>query len=177
MYNQKQNKFNLDDNKALAVLLYVLQNVDNLYNIMKVVYFADKEHLSKYGRFIYGETYQAMKSGQVPSRIYDIIKFVRGDGKVEFDKKIKQMISVESSDKIIAKTKPELNYLSESDKKALDKSIKEYGKTHYIKLFRKSHKDSAYKNTELNKEITLDKIVDALDNKDAVKKYLANIYN
>jgi len=176
VYNQKQNKFILDDEKALAVLLYVLQKVDNLYNIMKVIYFADKEHLSKYGRFLYGETYIAMTKGQVPSRIYDMIKFVRGDGSVSFQNKIREMFSVEGKDKIIPKTKPNVGYLSESDKKVLDKAIEEYGKTHYINLFHKSHKDSAYKETELNQEITLDKIIDSLDNKETVKKYLENIY-
>lgn len=143
---------------------------------MKVLYFADKEHLSKYGRFIYGETYIAMDKGQVPSRVYDMIKFVRGDGTVSFSNEIKKLFSVEGKDKIIAKEKPNVGYLSESDKKALDQAIEEYGKTHHINLFRKSHKDSAYKNTELNKEITLDKIVDSLDNKEKVKKYLDNIY-
>jgi len=78
--------------------------------------------------------------------------------------------------KIIAKEKPNLGYLSESDKKALDKAIEEYGKTHHISLFSKSHKDSAYKETELNQEITLDKIINSLDNKETVKKYLENIY-
>jgi len=176
VYNQNQNKFILDDNKALAALLYVSQRVSNLYNIMKVIYFADKEHLSKYGRLIYGETYKAMKSGQVPSRVYDIIKFVRGDGTISFDNKIKEMFTVEGNNKIVARTKPDINHLSDSDKKVLDKAIGEYGKTHYIGLFYKSHKDSAYKKTELNKEITLENIVESLDNKETVKKYLANIY-
>ncbi|MCJ7554879.1 MAG: Panacea domain-containing protein [Ignavibacteriaceae bacterium] len=176
MYNQNQNRFILDDKKALATLLYVSQKVSNLYNIMKVIYFADKEHLSKYGRLIYGETYKAMKSGQVPSRVYDMIKFVRGDGTISFDNTIKEMFSIENDNKIIARTKPDINYLSDSDKIALDRAIGEYGKTHYIKLFSKSHKDSAYKKTELNKEISLENIVDSLDNKETVKKYLETLY-
>lgn len=175
MFNQNQNKFILDNDKALAALLYVLQKVKNLYNIMKVIYFADKEHLSKYGRLIYGETYKAMKSGQVPSRMYDMIKFVRGDGTVFFDNKIKEMFEVKGND-VVAKEKPNVGYLSESDKKVLDKAIDVYGKTHYINLFRKSHKDSAYNETELNQEITLDKIINSLDNKETVKKYLENLY-
>lgn len=177
MYNQKQKKFILDNDKAIQTLLYVLQKVQNLYNIMKVIYFADKEHLSKYGRLIYGETYIAMPKGQVPSRVYDMIKFVRGDGTVSFDNNIKSVFSVEGNEKIIANRKPILEYLSESDKEALDKAIENYGKEHHIKLFRKSHKDSAYNQTELNHEITLDKIINSLDNKEKIKNYLENIYH
>ena len=67
------------------------------------------------------------------------------------------MFEVKGND-VVAKEKPNVGYLSESDKKVLDKAIDVYGKTHYINLFRKSHKDSAYNETELNQEITLDKI-------------------
>ncbi len=44
--------------KALHVILYVadkLQREDNLYAMLKVIYFADKDHLHRYGRFIFGD--------------------------------------------------------------------------------------------------------------------------
>lgn len=30
--------------KAVEVLLYVAQRISNMYNVLKVVYFGDKEH-------------------------------------------------------------------------------------------------------------------------------------
>jgi hypothetical protein len=42
-----------------------------IHSVSKVLYFADKEHLEKYGRFICGDSCYAMKHGPVPSQIYD----------------------------------------------------------------------------------------------------------
>ncbi len=139
---------------------------------MKVFYFADKNHLSKYGNFIYGETYIAMPKGQVPSLIYDMIKFVRGDGNVSFDKKLKELFYVEDGTKVKAKKLPDLDYFSKSDLESLNNAINDYGKTHHFTLFSKSHKDSAYKETPLNGEITIAKIVNSLPNKEDNKHYL-----
>ncbi len=39
-----------------------------------MMYFADRLHLERYGRFICGDSYVAMKNGPVPSFTYDILK-------------------------------------------------------------------------------------------------------
>lgn len=177
MYNQNKKSFSFNEKKAINSLLYVLKDVDNLYNIMKIFYFADKEHLSKYGRFIYGENYIAMSKGQVPSWIYDLIKAVRGDGKRMINEEVKKNIEVKDDHIIIKKTEPNLDYLSDSEIECLDNAIKKYGKAHYLNIFWWAHKDQAYKKTELNNEIQLDDIIDTLDNKEKVKKYLATMYD
>jgi uncharacterized phage-associated protein len=48
------------------------------------MYFADRKHLEKYGRFICGDSYVAMKHGPVPSEIYDILKAVISDTVLSF---------------------------------------------------------------------------------------------
>jgi uncharacterized phage-associated protein len=177
MYNQKDKKFSFNYDKAVASLLFVTQHVHNLYNIVKVFYFADKKHLSKYGRFIFGDKYIAMKSGQVPSNIYDMIKFVRGDGSKEFDESLNDLISVENENTIKAKSKPDLDYLSPSDIECLRESIKKYGKIPPQKLLTISHSDKAYQDTPRNNEIKLDKIIDTLGNKNKIKHYLNHLYD
>ena len=68
--------------KSLQAVLYVANRLKrrDFHKIFKVLYFADREHLAKYGRPITGDTYVAMEYGPVPSMIYDIFKGVRGDG-------------------------------------------------------------------------------------------------
>ncbi len=176
MYNQKTKKFSFNIDKAVASLLYVSQDVQNLYNIMKVFYFADKLHLSKYGRFMFGETYIAMPKGHVPSTIYDIIKFVRGDGSQTFNEDLKKLISVENKNTVKANQKANLDFLSQSEIECLNDAIQKYGKSHHLDIFSKSHKDHAYNVTSLNQEISVDDIVDSLDNKEVIKKYLCNLY-
>jgi len=68
--------------KSVEAILYIAQNVKQptFHSISKMMYFADKVHLEKYGRFICGDNYVAMKHGPVPSGTYDILKVARGDG-------------------------------------------------------------------------------------------------
>ena len=60
--------------KSLQAVLYVANRLErkDFHKIFKVLYFADREHLTKYGRPITGDTYVAMEYGPVPSMIYDI---------------------------------------------------------------------------------------------------------
>jgi uncharacterized phage-associated protein len=44
----------------------------DLHKALKACYFADKEHLNKYDRPIFGATYRAMKFGPVPLEIYEM---------------------------------------------------------------------------------------------------------
>jgi uncharacterized phage-associated protein len=75
-------RFRFDPEKALNLVLYVAGEVPQatFHTISKVIYFADKLHLQRYGRLICGDSYVAMKHGLVPSEIYDMMKDVRGDG-------------------------------------------------------------------------------------------------
>lgn len=46
----------------------------DLHSMMKTCYFADKAHLKKYGRPVFGATYRAMRFGPVPLEIYEMAK-------------------------------------------------------------------------------------------------------
>lgn len=62
--------------KARAAIHWMLrqqQNID-LHTLLKAVYFADKGHLNKFGRPIFGARYRAMKFGPVPVEIYEMAK-------------------------------------------------------------------------------------------------------
>jgi len=143
---------------------------------MKVFYFADKLHLSKYGRFMFGETYIAMDKGHVPSSIYDIIKFIRGDGSKQFNEELKNSFSCEDNNTFRAAKKANLDFLSQSEIECLNDAILKFGKSHHFEIFNKSHKDHAYKVTSHNHEISVGDIVDSLDNKEIISKYLNNLY-
>ena len=63
--------------KALETLVYLANKDQRQYWVLKAIYLADKEHLQKYGRQMFGDRYIAMKLGPVPSLAYDIVKSVR----------------------------------------------------------------------------------------------------
>ena len=47
-------RLRLDPRKALEVLLYVVRSCHDMYTALKVIYFADRLHLERYGRLIAG---------------------------------------------------------------------------------------------------------------------------
>ena len=71
----RQVQFNFNHRKATQALNYFAKKECGHINKMKalkLVYFADRYHLRKYGRLITNDTYFAMDYGSVPSGVKDI---------------------------------------------------------------------------------------------------------
>ena len=114
-----------DKFKVINVILYVIDKYGektDMHKLFKTLYFADQEHLSKYGRTITKDTYIAMQFGPVPSKIDDILKAVRGDSFFEAGDLTDYF---EFINHYIVKSKKKCNtdYLSKSDIECLDNSI------------------------------------------------------
>jgi len=151
--------FNLE--KSLQVVLYVANNLQrkDFHKIFKIIYFADREHLSKYGRPITGDTYIAMKDGPVPSKIDDIFKAVRGDSFFAFDaKEYAKLFSVQGWYFILPNTEANLDYLSQSDVEELNDALNKYGLMSWDEVREKSH-DFAWRATPSNRQISIDNIM------------------
>jgi len=113
--------FQFDRRKAIEAILYLTKRVSDsdIYGICKLLYLVDKTSLEKYGRFIFGETYYAMKEGSTPSNAYDLLKEAAQTPMSE--------LQIEGN-QVIAKRDANLEYLSESDKECLDQIITVWGK-------------------------------------------------
>ncbi len=123
------------EQKALAAILYVAHQLiektperrADLYKLQKVLYFADKNHMAKYGRSIAGDFYVAMKDGPVPSRTYDMLKHIRGDGcccsTSEFIRTLKESICFIENITICPKKQANMADLSLSDIEAINNAI------------------------------------------------------
>lgn len=164
--------FNLE--KSLHSILYVADKLQrkDFHKIFKIIYFADREHLSKYGRTITGDVYIAMKDGPVPSNISDIFKAVRGDSffasvGVEYAK----LFSVHDWYFINPKTTADLAYLSQSDVEELDDSLNKYGSMSWDEVRGKSH-DFAWRATPENRQISVDNILREKGEDEAYIEYI-----
>ena len=163
-------KSKFDHKKAIEVLLFIVEKCSDTYNALKVLYFADKDHLSKYGRLICGDHYVAMSNGPVPGGVYDLIKIARGDSIYCPDIPIDTAFSVEGYN-IIPTRQANRDYLSASDIECLDIAIKKYGNLSFQKLKSLSH-DEAYKSADQNDLIPLEAIVKILPDSDLLLDYL-----
>lgn len=134
-----------------------------------MLYLADKTSLEKYGRFIFGESYSAMKEGATPSKSYDLLK--------EIAEKDTDDLCVEGN-AIVALRDANLDYLSESDIECLDQTIAIYD-NNPRKMIRDAHDDAWEKAWESKGEkrsadISVKSIAETLANSRNLIDYLTN---
>jgi uncharacterized phage-associated protein len=169
--------FEFDKDAALNAVLYIVSKLPDptFHSVSKVMYFADRYHLERYGRLICGDTYIAMKHGPVPSVIYDLLKAVKNGGSLTLNAELVQMflaaLEVKGNFYIVEKAQANLDYLSESDIEALDYSIKQYGSLTFSELTKQSH-DDAYESTGFNDVIDIETIVRTFEDSELLLEHL-----
>jgi uncharacterized phage-associated protein len=164
-----------DVGKAIEAILFVATKLANptFHSVSKVFYFADKKHLERYGRFICGDTYVAMKHGPVPSQTYDIMKVPVGRGWVSPDQAelIQAAFDVSNGCRIQTKRQPELEQLSASEIECLTECVAEYGGKSFGELTSLSH-DAAWHSADENELISIEEIAKTLPDSEALIVHL-----
>jgi len=132
-----------NEEKTLATILYLSGKSErglDLYSLVKLIYFADKAHLHRWGRTITGNYYARMEHGPTPSEAYDLIKSVRGDQDwpIDYSKSFKV-----TSDVVIPLLRANLDEFSESELEILDEVYRDDGGKSFAELKSKAH-DNAY---------------------------------
>jgi len=157
--------FRYDQQKGLEALLFVIKNLNEptLHSVSKIFYHADREHISRFGRPISGDQYVAMKHGPVPSKTYDMMKYVRGDGTFSVSEKVKAAFEVVNARNLVALRDPNLQILSQSEMECLKQAIDEHGKKSFKTLTNESH-DAAWDSADENDLIALKGFLLTIDN-------------
>ena len=148
-----------DKEKSLNALLYVANRVQrkDFHKIFKIIYFADRQHLADLGRPITGDTYIAMEAGPVPSRLYDMLKIVRGDSYLPDTEGLGEYFQVENWMFINPLQEANLDQLSPNEQEVLDACIDKYSSLSYDEIKEKSH-DIAWRLTARDFAIQWDNI-------------------
>lgn len=148
-----------DKEKSLNALLYVANRVQrkDFHKIFKIIYFADRQHLADWGRPITGDTYIAMEAGPVPSRLYDMLKIVRGDSYLPDTEGLGEYFQVENWMFINPLQEANLDQLSPNEQEVLDACIDKYSSLSYDEIKEKSH-DIAWRLTARDFAIQWDNI-------------------
>ncbi len=143
--------FEMNEDKALEALVWLAYNQPGIdaFHVSKVLYFADKEHLNRYGRPILGDTYIRMEYGPVPSQTYDLIK--KASPRKNVPKKLREAIEVrEGFRHLYPRRKPKMEMFSRTDRECLIKALEKYGSRDFGVLSKISHKQPAWKNAQEN---------------------------
>ena len=163
-------KYSLDREKAMEVLLYIAARCNDTYHALKVLYFADKDHLGKYGNLICSDTYVALRYGPVPSYVYNLVRCVRGDAPWWWGDFDVSDFGVEGN-RIIPRRAANLDMLSHADIECLDAAIDKYGDMPFGELMRISH-DDAYNAADENDDISFESIMQTLPDGDLLLEHL-----
>src|SRR3989304_4693392 len=124
-------RFNYDPARARNAVAYILFKHSGQLDILKLVkllFFADRLHLVKYGRPIVGGQYVAMPYGPVSSELYDELN----EGTSAFRRIGKN--------KVVLTGRVEESELSESDIEVLSDIDREYGILDSFHLMEEAHK-------------------------------------
>lgn len=165
-------KFQFDEEKAVEVLAYIAEQWPKItaFYASKVMFFAEKKHLSKYGRPIVADTFIAMPNGPVPSTMYDIM---RGNlDQLGDPQKIIDTLECHRSSRYIeitAKRQADLDVLSLSDVTCLDGAI-EFCKTATRSLSDITHDEPSWQEASPNSPMDYAKMIDGEDTDSVFQK-------
>lgn len=131
--------------KALESILWIVWRKPgfDFYQIVKAAFFADKMHVSTYGRPISGDSYNAAPFGPLPQVIYSLLKrdpiemiALESNGDLPF--------RVEGRFCVFGEREPNIRVLSQSDRDALDYGIAHVEGRSFKDIYSETHEDPAY---------------------------------
>jgi len=156
-------KFAVNTEKAVEALAFIASERPRLSQkfFAKIFFYAEKWHLNDYGRPIIADTYIAMKQGPVPSAVRDIIleKWNWTEKPDNFDTSI-EIIDDHGLLKVAAKGGASFDRLSNTDKAMLRKAIAFCADMTADELSTVSHQDRAWYETDRDKPIDVEKMID-----------------
>lgn len=140
--------------KFVQALVFLSKNgVSDLTKLKaaKLFYFADKEHLLKYGRPIIGDSYFALNLGPVPSQADDffdeaLAAHQAGPSTPEQEEFLQYLdVVADYWPRYVANGSENFRVFSKSDLEVLGDVAKKYGKLHWKRLVELSHEETAYR--------------------------------
>ena len=134
--------------RALESILFLSSRLANpeIHEVLKLRYFADKLHMSRYGFAISGDSYSAMEFGPVASETYNILKAARGDRNPwisdEYHELVRGTLIVVKKD-VFPQRDAKLELLAPSDVACLEEAMNRWGGLNFKQRTKLSH-DAAY---------------------------------
>lgn len=145
----------MDFDKTINVILYILGKLGptSKTKLMKLLFFADFEHMKKHKRPITWSTYYRLNKGPVPSYVLDVVNTITRHKELPVSEKDKmKFISAIKVTKeywgfatfLRAIKKPDMGELSVSDREILDQIIEVHGHKNALQLSNETHKHLAW---------------------------------
>jgi uncharacterized phage-associated protein len=160
--------FTFKPEKLVNAITFFVKNCSNVgrTKACKLLYFADKEHLLRYGRTITGDRYYRLQHGPIPT---NGLNMLRGKSTAANAALLGQWLSLED-DNIKLKRRPDLTVFSKSDLRVLEEICTKYGKYSAGYLSRLSHREAPWTKTAQNEAIDFELFFEGRPEADDIKE-------
>jgi uncharacterized phage-associated protein len=172
---QGKISFKYNRQKTIEAILYLAQHMPDpsLLSISKLLYFADKTSLERYGRFITGDMYFAMENGPVPTQTYTLMKNAAQLTAADFALDGYAIRPLRDADQ---------DEFSESDIECLKLILEMYGRVPNWKRIQDSHDEAwqqAWENrgSSASSPMTVESIVELLEDPAELLAFLTSRYD
>lgn len=163
-------KFEINEEKALEALVWLANAKPGItaFYVSKILFYAEKEHLNRYGRPIIADTFIAMPNGPVPSAIYDVLK---GDfAYLGIADLVPDAIDTSGyAHPLQPRRGPDLAKLSKSDVECLQFALDRYAHVPFGRLSEQTHREPAWAKATINGAMDYEHFLDAANpDRDAI---------
>lgn len=158
--------FNPNKDKILEGLVWIANERPGLtrYYFVKIMYLAEKLHLQKYGRPIYGDPLYALEFGPVPTITYDLVKedfsFRTEDMADAFYSALSVSDKLNGHKAFTAKRSPDLDWFSASDIECMREAFDAFANLPFAEIMNQTHREPEWRAAGVNGKIDYEKILD-----------------
>lgn len=162
-----------DPEKATEAILFVANRArGDMYATLKLLYLADKLHLHRYGRFLFGDEHAALPYGPVPQGAYDLMKYVRGTcNDLEYPPAREAFVLEGNTIRTLRDV--DTSVFSDSDEECLNEVLESFGGANFNRLKHATH-DAAFNATSRGQRIAPEAIASMADDPATLIQHLAD---
>jgi uncharacterized phage-associated protein len=158
-------QFSIDKEKTVEALVYIAHKVGEVgrFHAGKILYYADMEHLRRFGRPITGDTFIAMENGPVPSFAYDVLKGTTAPADRSVAENALEEVRTSRHPVYRAKRSPNPAFFSKTDIACLNRAISHCMALSFGQLSDETHKHKAWQEADLNARMSFETMLDGAD--------------
>lgn len=150
----RENTFVYDPEKLEAAILFFIERANNGHlgktKLMKLLYYADFDHMERYGEPITGARYRKCDQGPVPCEALDILQNMEVQGKIrveQHDRGLYVQFRYQSM------SKPNLELFSDSEMATLEQVVDRWGHEPLSRIVAATHAEAPWLSVRLREII------------------------
>jgi uncharacterized phage-associated protein len=157
-------RFKFSEDKALEALCWIAREWPGVtaFYVSKIMFYAEKFHLNRYGRPIMADTFKAMENGPVPSTV---LNYINGHERAaQMTNRVRAAVRVTPNHgrkHVEATREPNAALLSDSDIECLRDALALCRNMSFGQLSDMTHRERAWANADLNQTMDYEDFIDA----------------